>query len=492
MDPPQFRYRRSATIKAVILAFLVAGGVATVIILPLYFTGQLDPSSPSPSPAPGPYVVRTVLKEPFVGALAVDAAGVLYASFNNPGFNVTNPFKINVTASTCYVRRLVYNGTVVKSNTIYAGSNITKGAGAMACGNPLAPFYNATQPNWAALDAQVNQTEVRTALGAQLNGVLGMAAWGSLVSMTESLNNDVLLLDTITGKVTRKYGEFTGQYHGYAPTPPFATPPLPVPPPFATPPLPVPPPLATPPLPVAGRKLAAPTIIPSYSSSETENDANHNAKYQNAFSRPTGITVDPVNNIFVTSGACIKIMVPGMDIPMIYTGKCKHPNFVDGDAVVAQFNTGLGGIAADSRSNLFVADTNNSAVRFVLFNGDPYQCSACALSRGPCTVVCGSPITFTLGTPGVDFNQPTGVAVAPGVAGGAYVVDAALHQLKLVQTQDGTTSTVTLLAGTGVPGAQDGRAQQATFDTPSSIAVDARRGIVYVGDKNGIRAFAAL
>lgn len=469
MDAP--RFRRSATIKAIILAFLVAGGVATVIILPLYLTGQLDPSSPSPSPAPGPYVVRTVLKEPFVGALAVDAAGVLYASFNNPGFNVTNPFKINVTASTCYVRRLVYNGTVVKSNTIYVGSNVTKGAGAMACGNPLAPFYNATQPNWAVLDAKVNQTEVRTALGAQLNGVLGMSAWGSLVSMTESLNNDVLLLDTITGKVTRKYGQFTGQYHGDAPSPPFPSPPTPA----------------------AGRKLAAATatVVPGWSSSETENSDNKNAKYQNAFSRPTGITVDPVNNIFVASGACIKIMVPNIDIPMIYTGKCKHPNFVDGDAVVAQFNTGLGGIAADSHSNLFVADTNNSAVRFVLFNGDPYQCSMCALSPGPCNVVCGSPLTFTLGTPGVDFNQPAGVAIAPGVAGGAYVVDAALHQLKLVQTKDGTTSTVTLLAGTGVPGAQDGRAQQATFDTPSSIAVDARRGIVYVGDKNGIRAFAA-
>lgn len=88
---------------------------------------------------------------------------------------------------------------------------------------------------------------------------------------------------------------------------------------------------------------------------------------------------------------------------------------VDGGGSEAQFQA-MTGVAADDKSNLYVADTNNSAVRFVVWNGDQNIPS-----------VYGRPTVVTLSTA---FRNPTGVAVGPA-GGGAYVTDTGNHQVRL-------------------------------------------------------------
>lgn len=74
------------------------------------------------------------------------------------------------------------------------------------------------------------------------------------------------------------------------------------------------------------------------------------------------------------------------------------------------------------------------------------------------------------------FNNPTGVAV--DISRHVYVADCYNHKIRKI-TPAGVVST---LAGTGAAGANDGADRQATFNNPSSVAVDAS-GNVYVADQ---------
>ena len=83
------------------------------------------------------------------------------------------------------------------------------------------------------------------------------------------------------------------------------------------------------------------------------------------------------------------------------------------------------------------------------------------------------------------FNHPNGGSVDP--QGNIYIADGSNRIRKI--TRDGTVST---LAGTGVPGYVDGRADQAMFNQPLGVAVDFQ-GNVWVADtgNNRIRRISA-
>jgi DNA-binding beta-propeller fold protein YncE len=75
------------------------------------------------------------------------------------------------------------------------------------------------------------------------------------------------------------------------------------------------------------------------------------------------------------------------------------------------------------------------------------------------------------------FKDPSGVAVIPST-GVVVVADRSHHQIKAVAPN----GQVTVLAGTGRPGITDGVGAQATFKSPSGIAVDDLRKIIYIAD----------
>jgi sugar lactone lactonase YvrE len=142
--------------------------------------------------------------------------------------------------------------------------------------------------------------------------------------------------------------------------------------------------------------------------------------------------------------------------------------FADGAGDRAQFST-PSGLALAADGTVYVADTGNHAIRRIT-------------PDGVVTTVAGD------GTPGfadgpadqARFNGPIGVAVAPD--GRIVVADTYNDRIRAIDAR-GTVST---LAGSGLPGTDDGIAAAASFDTPAGVAVDAR-GMVYVADTgNGL------
>ena len=137
--------------------------------------------------------------------------------------------------------------------------------------------------------------------------------------------------------------------------------------------------------------------------------------------------------------------------------------FTDGTGAAAAFHT-PSALARDAQGNLYVADTGNHAIRMVT-------------PQGVVTTVAGT------GEPGfrdgpatqAQFNGPIGVGVDG--SGRIYVADTYNDRIRLI-ARDGT---VTTLAGGDAPGFVDGTGDEARFDTPTGIAVDAT-GVVWVAD----------
>ncbi|MFH1498333.1 MAG: hypothetical protein ABII82_10955, partial [Verrucomicrobiota bacterium] len=135
----------------------------------------------------------------------------------------------------------------------------------------------------------------------------------------------------------------------------------------------------------------------------------------------------------------------------------------DGEGVNADFWFPEG-IAIDSSGNAYIADRGTNIIRKVT-------------SSGIVTTFAGSGYANFADGPANEahFNWPSDVAV--DTDGNVYVADLSNSRIRKI-TPDGNVST---LAGSWMPGHQDGEATQAMFREPRKICVDAS-GNVYVAD----------
>jgi len=186
------------------------------------------------------------------------------------------------------------------------------------------------------------------------------------------------------------------------------------------------------------------------------------------FSEPFGIVAAPNGTIFVADAGHADLIRRIAPDGRVTTMAGETSGFRDGIGASAAFST-PSGIAIAPDGTLYVADTGNNAIRRITPDGSV-------------STLAGD------GTPGyadgpahqARFNGPIGIAVAP--TGRIVVADTYNDRIRLVDV-DGT---VTTLAGSGHPGADDGDASGARFDTPTGLAFDAR-GMLYVADSgNGI------
>ena len=145
-------------------------------------------------------------------------------------------------------------------------------------------------------------------------------------------------------------------------------------------------------------------------------------------------------------------------------------SLADGTGSKAGFNTPMGIVYHPGDNKLYVADSASNAIRSLGLDGEA-------------KTVAGDPAVASLqdgkGTQ-AKFNVPMGIAVDS--SGVLYVADTLNHAIRTVLT-DGT---VTTLAGTGTPGAQNGKLSGATFSAPRGIAVNSA-GLIAVADTNNHR-----
>jgi|GEM_PF-5727787 len=200
------------------------------------------------------------------------------------------------------------------------------------------------------------------------------------------------------------------------------------------------------------------------------------------FSGLVKLTLDTAGNLYATEGMEGSDILNGTYIRKItsagvVTTVAGNPNVpigdTDGPAASASFNAPMG-IALDQQGNLYVADSDNNAIRKIT-------------PSGTVSTWAGSPTDapgFANGTrTAATFNQPWSLTF--DTAGNLYVGDAGNSAVRMI-TPAGVVST---LAGTGSQGHTDGPAAQAEFWETIGLAVDVN-GAVYVADGYTIRKIA--
>jgi|GEM_PF-6309932 len=167
----------------------------------------------------------------------------------------------------------------------------------------------------------------------------------------------------------------------------------------------------------------------------------------------------PVND----GTATITFPIPHSDVVFTVAGNGK-PGLRDDYGKQAQFQK-PNDVAVDKNGNIYVADTDNHAIRKILLSGRVVTIAG----NGMAGYANGRDRTAR-------FNKPMGIVVDS--SGNLYIADSLNHRIRKI-TPNGIVST---LAGTGTKGFDDGPFNSASFDNPHGIAIGPE-GKIYVADR---------
>ncbi|PPU06487.1 NHL repeat-containing protein [Xanthomonas arboricola] len=181
------------------------------------------------------------------------------------------------------------------------------------------------------------------------------------------------------------------------------------------------------------------------------------------FADPYGLAIDPHGALYIADGGDNNRIRRLLDNGSVQTVAGGQEGFADGVDAAAEFNT-PSGIAFDTAGNLYIADTGNHAIR----KRTPHGVVTTLAGDGSAGFRDGAAAQAR-------FNGPIGVAV--DAQGRVYVADTYNDRIRVI-APDGQVST---LAGGALPGMADGVGDQARFDTPTDLKVDAH-GVVWVAD----------
>jgi hypothetical protein len=189
------------------------------------------------------------------------------------------------------------------------------------------------------------------------------------------------------------------------------------------------------------------------------------------FDRLHGLASDGAGNLFVadSENQTLRQVVIATGRVSTFAGSPGAAESSDGIGALARFRYPYG-VASDRAGSLFVADSDNFAIR------------KATVATGEVTTLAGSPahVGESDGTgTSARFDTPTGVA-SDG-AGQLFVADSANHTIRLVAI---ATGAVTTLAG--LPrnaGSADGRGANARFYSPNGVASDGA-GNLFVADSD--------
>jgi len=197
--------------------------------------------------------------------------------------------------------------------------------------------------------------------------------------------------------------------------------------------------------------------------SGTNNGVGNAARFFN----PQNVAVDAAGNVYVsdTGNQTIRRITPD-GIASTLAGVPQQSGSADGTNGIAHFSTPRG-IAVDTATNVYIADSANSTIRKMVFFGTNAAVTTLAGTAGQNGSIDG---------PGgaARFHFPYGLAVDS--AGNIYAVDRSNDDIRKITP----AGTVTTLAGVpGQTGGVDGTGAAAQFNRPEDLTVDPE-GNIYV------------
>ena len=184
------------------------------------------------------------------------------------------------------------------------------------------------------------------------------------------------------------------------------------------------------------------------------------------FNAPTGVAVDSASNVYVadTGNFEIRKITPSAVVTTL-AGNSLADGYFDGTGMNASF-AGPSGIAVDGAGNIYVADTPNLVLRKITPDGTVSTFAGLARGSG---IVDGTGGTARFGSPyGLILDSMTNLVV----------VDLGNDAIRRVSPQ-GMVST--LAGNAGIRGDMDGNGVNALFSSPREIAMDGT-GNFYVAD----------
>ena len=210
------------------------------------------------------------------------------------------------------------------------------------------------------------------------------------------------------------------------------------------------------------RKITAAGVVTTLAGSGTQGAADGTGTAA-SFYNPYGVAVDALGNVYVadtTNHKIRKITAAGVVTTFAGSGSI---GAIDAAGTAASFKY-PNDVAVDAAGNVYVVDTYNHKIRKIT-------------AAGVVTTLAGSGTQGSYDATGTSasFNTPVGIAL--DASGNVYVSEYANHKIRKITA----AKVVTTLAGSGTEGEIDGSGAGASFNYPRKVSVDAA-GNVYVAD----------
>ena len=189
------------------------------------------------------------------------------------------------------------------------------------------------------------------------------------------------------------------------------------------------------------------------------------------FNGPWGIAKDSLGNIYIADcdAHIIRKMDPSGNVST-FAGSSGMLGRMDGAGSTARFNQPHG-LVIDTNNNLYVADSNNHAIRKIEPSGN-VTTFAGGSDAGAYADGKGS---------AAKFFSPYGIFIDK--ANTIYVADTSNHRIRKIDP----SANVTTFAGSSSRGYVDGPGVSAKFNSPYAVTIDTTNNIMYVADWDNAR-----